>query len=156
MTGKEIALSLALAADLQILSAIIRALNLPVTWNRGVAFSAFGASAATTALGLAGLVGITALCRHSRDRLTPIGLILLWAGTVSNAVDRLRFGAVMDYLPLSLPFTLTLPAPLPSLPTTVHLNGADLALIAGGLLILLGRRAPKRRSRGQGAPRNVS
>lgn len=154
MTGKEIALFLALAADLQILSAIIRALNLPVTWNRGVAFSAFGASAATTALGLAGLAGITALCRHSRDRLTPIGLILLWAGTVSNAVDRLRFGAVMDYLPLPLP--LTLPAPLPSLPTTVHLNGADLALIAGGLLILLGRRAPKRRSRGQGAPRNVS
>ncbi|MBL3592670.1 MAG: signal peptidase II [Synergistaceae bacterium] len=154
MTGKRIVLSLALAADLQILSAIIRALDLPVTWNRGVALSAFGASATTTALGLAGLAGITALCRQSRNRFTPIGLILLWAGTVSNAVDRLRFGAVMDYLPLPLP--LTLPAPLPSLPTTVHLNGADLALIAGGLLILLGRRAPKRRSRGQGPPRNIS
>ncbi len=130
MTGKEIALFLALAADLQILSAIIRALSLPVTWNGGVAFSAFGASAATTTLGLAGLAGITWLCRHSRDRFTRIGLVLLWAGTLSNGVDRLRFGAVMDYLPLPLPEAL------PLLPATLHLNGADVAVIVGAALVL--------------------
>ena len=131
--------TLALAGGLQALSAAIRALGLPVTWNDGVALSAFGASPAAIVTGLAGLLVVTWLCRHGEGP-TATGLVLLWGGAASNVVDRLCHGAVMDYLPLPIPFSLPLPPPLPSLPTTINLNGADVALISGALLLLLSTR----------------
>ncbi len=130
---------LCLAGALQLLSAAIGALGLPVTWNDGVALSAFGASPAVVALGLAGLAAVTFLFRR-RDRLAAAGLTLLWGGAASNVVDRLVHGAVMDYIPLPLPPLPSLPPPLPSPPAVIHLNGADLALLAGALCLLLSTR----------------
>lgn len=131
---------LCLAGALQLLSAAIGALGLPVTWNDGVALSAFGASPAVVALGLAGLAAVTLLFHRRRDRLAAAGLTLLWGGAASNVVDRLVHGAVMDYIPLPLPPFPTLPPPLPSPPAVIHLNGADLALLAGALCLLCSTR----------------
>lgn len=130
---------LCLAGALQLLSAAIGALGLPVTWNDGVALSAFGASPAVVALGLAGLAAVTFLFRR-RDRLAAAGLTLLWGGAASNVVDRLVHGAVMDYIPLPLPPLPPLPPPLPSPPAVIHLNGADLVLLTGALCLLLSTR----------------
>ncbi len=121
---------LLLTLALQALSAAIRTLGLSVTWNDGIAFSAFRASFPVVTAGVAGLVVVTRLCLRRPGRLTAPGLTLLWGGAASNAADRIIHGAVMDYLPLPLPEAL------PLLPAMLHLNGADVAVIVGAALVL--------------------
>ena len=77
--------------------------NLYLTFNRGVSFSMFSAYSDVGVWGLIGLTGgISALIiyfiQKEREVLTRMGLALVLGGAIGNLLDRLRFGAVVDFL----------------------------------------------------------
>ena len=82
--------------------------NLVLVFNPGASFS-FLADAGgwqkwffvVLALGISlWLLGL--LRRHARERLLPLALSLILGGAIGNVIDRLRFGAVVDFLDFHL------------------------------------------------------
>ncbi|PCI39603.1 MAG: signal peptidase II [Rhodospirillaceae bacterium] len=77
--------------------------NLVMAWNPGVSFGMFGAIGAW---GPWILVAITAIISvvlavwlgRAENRLTAVSLGLILGGAVGNIIDRVRFGAVVDFL----------------------------------------------------------
>lgn len=77
--------------------------NLVTVWNYGVSFGMFSTGVASTAwifslvaLAISGALGVW-LLRSDRALLTSaLGLII--GGAIGNIIDRLRFGAVFDFL----------------------------------------------------------
>jgi len=128
------ALALAFLADQTI--AVTPFLNLVLVWNRGVSFgmlAGLGGRGPWLLTGLALLVAailIVWLCREQRV-LTGLALGLVIGGAIGNAIDRIRFGAVVDFLDAHL-MGYHWPA----------FNVSDSAIVIGaGLLILDGLRA---------------
>ena len=81
-------------------------------------------------LGLAVLLGLTWASRGGTGR-AGYGLALLWAGGLSNALERLFLGSVTDFLFVPL-------RRLPLVPLSgLYLNLADLWLFFGVVLLLL-------------------
>lgn len=79
--------------------------NLVEVWNRGMSFGLFNAAQASWAFVILALVVSAGLLWWLKraDRPLPafaIGLIL--GGALGNVVDRLRFGAVFDFLDFHL------------------------------------------------------
>jgi len=81
-------------------------LHLTMVWNRGVSFGLFRADAdlmrwvlAGFSLGVAILLGVWARKQHRLLALTAIGLVI--GGAIGNLIDRVRFGAVADFIDLS-------------------------------------------------------
>ena len=77
--------------------------NLYLTFNRGVSFSMFSANSDMGVWALIGLTGaISALIiyfiQKEKEVLARVGLALVLGGAVGNLLDRLRFGAVVDFL----------------------------------------------------------
>ena len=77
--------------------------NLVLTWNRGISFGMFGDSGAWGPWVLVGLaVVITAFLLRwlakAETRATALGLALVIGGAIGNVIDRVRFGAVVDFL----------------------------------------------------------
>jgi signal peptidase II len=77
--------------------------NLVLVWNRGVSFGMLNSLGdhgpwllTLLAAGIGALL-IVWLVRETRP-VTRIALWLVLAGAVGNAIDRLRFGAVVDFL----------------------------------------------------------
>lgn len=77
--------------------------NLVLTWNEGVSFGTFGGGGAfmpyvlsAVALAIAGTLG--AWLWKAERRIAALGLGLVIGGAVGNVIDRLRFGAVVDFL----------------------------------------------------------
>lgn len=120
--------------------------SLVMAWNRGVSFSMFssGATWAPYALiGLAVLVsGVLArLALRAPTRRDRLGYALVIGGALSNALDRVRFGAVADFFYAHVG-ELGWPA----------FNVADMAICLGvGLLMLgaFGERSEKLESKKQ-------
>jgi signal peptidase II len=127
-------------------------LDLVLTWNQGISYGLFQQE---TDLGRWILLGIKAgavavlwvwLARvHSRLSAVALGLII--GGAIGNAIDRLAYGAVADYVLFHLDFT-------GGRFNWYVFNLADAAIVAGviGLLYesFIGERAPKApRSGGQ-------
>ncbi len=82
---------------------VIGFFNLVLAWNRGVSFGMFGASDAVGTWALIGVaVVITAFLARwvmrAETRVTALSLALIIGGAVGNVVDRVRFGAVVDFL----------------------------------------------------------
>lgn len=82
--------------------------NLVLVFNRGAAFS-FLADAGGWQhwffIGLAVVVAlwiVAMLRQHARERLLPAALALILGGALGNVIDRLRLGAVVDFLDLHL------------------------------------------------------
>jgi signal peptidase II len=78
-------------------------LNLVMVWNRGVSFGMFNSSGALAPWILSGLalvvvVALLSWLRRVEHPLTGCGLGLIVGGAVGNVIDRLRFGAVIDFL----------------------------------------------------------
>ncbi len=77
--------------------------NLVLAWNRGVSFSLFHSGAAyapyvLSALALAVVAGLVWWLGRM-DRILPVFAIgLVIGGALGNVIDRLRFGAVVDFL----------------------------------------------------------
>lgn len=77
--------------------------NLYLTFNRGVSFSMFSAQ---SAMGVWALIGLTAgisaliiyLIQKETEKLARIGYAFVLGGAIGNLIDRIRFGAVVDFL----------------------------------------------------------
>ena len=77
--------------------------SLYLTYNSGVSFSMFSTH---SELGIALLIGVAlAIClsivymiRHEKDKLVRIALAMILGGALGNVLDRLRYGAVVDFL----------------------------------------------------------
>jgi signal peptidase II len=105
--------------------------DLVLVWNRGVSFGMLtggGGVPPWALVALAGAIGLFLLAWLWRETRAParLALWLVIAGAVGNVVDRLRFGAVVDFLDF-------------------HVNGyhwpafnvADSAIVVGAGLLLL-------------------
>ena len=81
-------------------------LNLVLVFNKGAAFSLFAQAPGwqtpllvTFALVAAVIVSVL-IVRNPARRLMCVGLALILGGALGNLIDRLRFGAVVDFLDL--------------------------------------------------------
>ena len=106
--------------------------NLVLTFNRGAAFSLLaGAPGWQTplfaAVAIAAAVVLSVLLvRNPGKRLFCAGLALILGGALGNLIDRLRFGAVVDFLDFHA-FGAHFPA----------FNLADSAITVGAALLIL-------------------
>ena len=81
---------------------VLPVFNLVMVWNRGISFGMFGGGELPPWL-LAAFAGAIALglgiwLARAETRLLAVGLGLAIGGALGNIVDRLRFGAVADFL----------------------------------------------------------
>jgi signal peptidase II len=78
-------------------------LNLTMVWNRGVTFgllNGFGqwSSVALAGVALAVVAALGVWLRRAETTLVAMALGTIAGGAVSNVIDRLRFGAVVDFI----------------------------------------------------------
>jgi signal peptidase II len=115
--------------------AIMPFINFTMLWNPGVSMSLFPADGAVTRWLITALtVGISlfvlwALVRE-RDRWQALAYALILGGAVGNIVDRLRFGAVVDYIRFNL-------EPLGSTWSFFVFNVADAGISIGVVLLVV-------------------
>lgn len=79
--------------------------NLVMVWNRGVSFGLFAGTGGQNPyilVGVAAVITIVLLVWLARtsDRFLQSALVMIVAGAVANVHDRLRFGAVADFVDL--------------------------------------------------------
>ena len=112
-------------------------LNFTMAWNTGINFGLFGGGAEATRWILIALA--LAICawvlvwtwRERSNRMMQLAAGLLVGGALGNVIDRLRYGAVADFINMSC-CGITNP---------YAFNVADMAIFAGaGLLILFAGR----------------
>ena len=77
--------------------------NLVMAWNQGVSFGMFSHEAAfmpyvLSAVALVIVVVLLAWLRREERALVALAIGLIIGGAIGNVVDRLRFGAVADFL----------------------------------------------------------
>lgn len=77
--------------------------NLVMVWNRGVSFGAFNdgseiMSWVLTGFALAIAAGLVFWLWRAKGRLTGIAVGLIIGGAIGNVIDRVRIGAVADFL----------------------------------------------------------
>jgi signal peptidase II len=116
-------------------------LNLVVVWNPGVSFGMFASAGALmpwllSGLSLAVAVALGVWLRRVEHPLAAVALGLIIGGALGNVIDRVRFGAVVDFLDFHA-LGYHWPA----------FNAADSAICVGaGLLLVDGLLAPRRQS----------
>ena len=104
--------------------------NLVLVWNRGVSFGMFqaGSEAGRWLLVLMALIVSIVLViwlRRERRVLPRLAIWLILAGALGNVIDRVRFGAVVDFLDFHA-FGYHWPA----------FNVADSAIVVGAVLLV--------------------
>lgn len=77
--------------------------SLTMVWNRGVSFGLFRADAdlvrwILTIFSIGVAVALALWVRKAQRPLLSVGLGLVIGGAIGNAIDRIRFGAVVDFL----------------------------------------------------------
>jgi signal peptidase II len=82
---------------------LLPVLNLTMVWNRGVTFgllNGFGqwGSLILAAVALAVVVALGVWLRRAESGLVAAALGAIAGGAISNVIDRLRFGAVVDFI----------------------------------------------------------
>jgi signal peptidase II len=105
--------------------------NLVVVWNRGVSFGMFDSASRLgpwilSGLALAVVVLLLGWLRRVDHPITAAGLGLIIGGAIGNVIDRVRFGAVIDFLDFHA-LGWHWPA----------FNVADSAICVGALLLLV-------------------
>lgn len=80
-------------------------MNLTMVWNRGVTFGLLAGEAwwhawilAAIALGVA--AALVVWLARAPDRWTALAIGLVLGGAIGNVIDRIRFGAVVDFVDL--------------------------------------------------------
>lgn len=99
--------------------------NLIVVWNRGISYGLFQQHSeigriVLTALSIAATVAIAVWLRRARTGLLGLALGLIAGGAVGNAVDRIAYGAVFDFVQLHI-----------GARSWYIFNIADVAIVAG-------------------------
>ena len=112
--------------------------DLVFTWNRGISFSMFQMDGdvgrwGLTAFMLVASVALTVWLWRTHDALVALGLGLIVGGALGNAIDRIAYGAVFDFIRLDLKLFLW--------PTIFNI--ADAAIVVGVLLLLYDSLRPK-------------
>ncbi len=104
-------------------------LRFSLVWNRGFSFGLLSgielARWGLLAFSLAVALGLAVWARRVRRPLPALGIGLIIGGAVGNAVDRVRYGAVVDFIDVSR-------AGFPWI-----FNVADSAITTGVILLLL-------------------
>jgi signal peptidase II len=75
--------------------------TLVLAWNTGVSFSLFDGTVPPyvfAAVAAAIVVGLLIWLGRVHDRAVAIGIALIIGGAVGNVIDRLQYGAVVDFL----------------------------------------------------------
>jgi lipoprotein signal peptidase len=80
-------------------------LNLTMVWNRGVTFGLLAGEAwwhpwALAAIALAVAAALALWLARAPDRWTALAIGLVLGGAIGNVIDRIRFGAVVDFVDL--------------------------------------------------------
>jgi|KBSSwiStaDraftv2_1062776.scaffolds.fasta_scaffold11159_2 signal peptidase II len=104
--------------------------HLTMVWNQGVSFGLLRADADLTRWALAAFsiivsIFLAAWARNAARGLSAVALGLIIGGAIGNVIDRIRFGAVVDFLDFSrlwFPWIF---------------NVADAAITVGVVLLLL-------------------
>ena len=85
--------------------AVVPGLNWYLTFNRGIAFSAFASPGdwqrwvfSAVAAGVALIVMVVLWRDHRKPDLAGWALVLILGGALGNLIDRLRFGVVVDFI----------------------------------------------------------
>ncbi len=78
-------------------------LNFTMVWNTGVTFGLFGSAGVAgawifAAIALCVVIALGLWLRRAESLLVAIGLGAVAGGAVGNVIDRLRFGAVVDFI----------------------------------------------------------
>ncbi len=78
-------------------------LNLTMVWNRGVTFGLLQGEAWWHPYALAAIASVVAVLlvvwlARAENRLVSLALGLVLGGAVGNVIDRVRFGAVVDFI----------------------------------------------------------
>jgi signal peptidase II len=84
---------------------LLPVLSLTMVWNHGVTFGLFKAQGAWGPLLLVGVAAVIVAAlglwlRRAESRLVAVSLGAIAGGAVGNVLDRLRFGAVVDFIHL--------------------------------------------------------
>ena len=82
---------------------VLPVLNLTMVWNQGVTFGLFHQTGAMgpyilAAVALAVVVALGIWLRRAETRLVAAALGVIAGGAIGNVIDRVRFGAVVDFL----------------------------------------------------------
>lgn len=85
---------------------VLPVFSLTMVWNRGVSFGLFRADQDLGRWLLAGFslavaIALAVWARRVERRLTALALGLVIGGAIGNLIDRVRFGAVVDFLDFS-------------------------------------------------------
>jgi signal peptidase II len=85
------------------LASIAPCFDIILVWNRGVSFSMLSSSAeagrwALAVASAAIIAFVVRLLKNERDRRNRLGYSLVIAGALGNLSDRIRYGAVADFL----------------------------------------------------------
>ncbi len=120
---------------------LLPVLNFTMVWNRGVTFGLFNGFGewsylALTAVALAVVVALGVWLRRAESRLVATALGAIAGGAISNVIDRLRFGAVVDFIH----------AHIGDLSWYVF-NVADAAIVCGVAALVLDTQLPRARRR---------
>ena len=82
---------------------VLPVLNLTMVWNQGVTFGLFHQDGALgpwilTGVALAVVVALAFWLRRAETRLVAIALGAIAGGAMGNVLDRIRYGAVVDFI----------------------------------------------------------
>ncbi|MBI2707769.1 MAG: signal peptidase II [Proteobacteria bacterium] len=108
-------------------------LDIVLTWNPGVGFGLFKAhslwgSAALVFLAMSISIALGVWLWRTKDKVLLLSLSMIIGGAIGNTIDRLRFGAVLDFIYVHVYiFGYHFPA----------FNIADSAITVGAALLLL-------------------
>ncbi len=126
-------------------------LDLTMVWNRGVTFGMFNGMGAVgpivlTVVACGVVVALLMWLRKAENLLVAIALGAIAGGAVGNVIDRLRLGAVVDFLHahalgLNFPYVF---------------NVADSAICCGVAALLLDSLRPRRLPEQQGGAKEPS
>ena len=105
--------------------------NLVLGWNRGVSFGLFHSESPVNVIVLTGIalvivIGLGVWLWRTDLRWTAISVGLIIGGAIGNVADRLRFGAVVDFLDFHV--------------SGYHwpaFNVADSAIVVGAVMLIL-------------------
>ena len=122
---------------------LLPVLNLTMVWNRGVTFGLLNGLGSwghvllmAIALGVVAALGIW--LRRAESWLTAVAIGAIAGGAVGNIVDRLRFGAVVDFIQASID------SPWGNLFPWVF-NVADSAIVCGVAILIFESQFSRRR-----------
>lgn len=114
--------------------AVLPFFNFSLVYNPGISFGLLGSDAAwgpyvLSAVAVAVCVALFFWARRAETRMLAVAIGLVIGGAIGNVIDRLRFGAVVDFLDFYIPGT--------QLPHWPAFNVADAAIVIGVGLILV-------------------